>query len=162
MDRRSLSGGRPLARPHIAPSRAWVLASLLPSTEAIRKTHNVSMASPVAQYMVSMGPSGQIIGQGSVADLVASKRVVMDGSEAINPTPEKPETAVKVADELNAIDGKLVLAEEKAEGRISLSSMRLFLDDVAGPWPVLFWLAYFLGGIATHVTLTLEPWYANA
>jgi hypothetical protein len=105
-----------------------------------------------------MGPSGRILSQRPVAEAIASDSLLMDHkrtrpSDPDGSLPEKDEEVMKAAD-----DGKLVLAEEKSEGRVSFASMRVFLDDVASPWPVLFWAAYLFGGLATHVALTLEPW----
>jgi hypothetical protein len=86
------------------------------------QTHNVAMASPLAEYVVSLGPDGRIACRGSVSDalkkdkrlaaeLVKGARAIKDDEKKID--QEEPDAKAKQA------DGKLILAEEIAEGRVS-------------------------------------------
>jgi hypothetical protein len=88
----------------------------------IPQTHNVAMASPLADYVVSLGRDGRIASRGSVADALKKDKTlakeVAEGARAI-----KDDEKVIDAEELNETakpaDGKLILAEEIAEGHVS-------------------------------------------
>jgi hypothetical protein len=77
------------------------------------------MASPIADFVVSLGPDGQIFSQGSVSDIVAKDRML--GIEDQEKT-EKTEDAVDLTKrdgETEQSDGKLIVKEEIEEGHIS-------------------------------------------
>jgi hypothetical protein len=95
------------------------------------------MASPLAEYVVSLGPDGRIACRGSVSDalkkdkrlakkLVEGVRAIKDDEKKID--REEPDAPAKQA------DGKLILAEEIAEGHVSrdarncYSPLRVFRD----------------------------------
>src|SRR6266702_578140 len=80
------------------------------------------MASPLADYVVSLSKDGRIASRGSVSDalkkdktlakeLAESARAVKDDEKTID--AEEPDETAKQA------DGKLILAEEIAEGHVS-------------------------------------------
>ncbi len=80
------------------------------------------MASPLADYVVSLGKDGRIASRGSVSDalkkdktlakeLAESAHAVKDDEKTID--AEEPDETAKQA------DGKLILAEEIAEGHVS-------------------------------------------
>jgi hypothetical protein len=86
------------------------------------QTHNVAMASPLADYVVSLGLDGRIACRGSVSDalkkdkrlaakMVKGTRALEDDEKRID--PEEPDAIVKPG------DGKLIVAEEVAEGHVS-------------------------------------------
>jgi hypothetical protein len=80
------------------------------------------MASPIADYVVSIGPDGRVVSRSSVSDAVTKDKVLAaemaKGTRAIKDEEERidqeePNAAVKQA------DGKLIVAEEIAEGHVS-------------------------------------------
>lgn len=80
------------------------------------------MASPLADYVVSLGVDGRIASRGSVSDALAKDKKLakklVEGARAIKEDekridPEEPNATAKQA------DGKLILAEEVAEGHVS-------------------------------------------
>jgi ABC-type methionine transport system ATPase subunit len=88
----------------------------------IHQTHNVAMASPLADYVVSLGQDGQIASRGSVSDVLKKDktlakefaegvRTIKDNEKKID--SEEPDETAKPT------DGKLILAEEVAEGNVS-------------------------------------------
>lgn len=56
-------------------------------------------------------------------------------------------------------DGKLILAEEIVEGRVTWKSMMLFFKGLGGERPVFFLLAWSLGLILMHGGNMLAVWF---
>jgi ABC-type glutathione transport system ATPase component len=89
------------------------------------QTHNVALASTLAQFVVVLG-NGRIVSQGSVSDTLKSNRALAEKFEAdqgltetldnvTDPEPKPP----------NPSNGKLVVAEEVEQGRVSWSAREL-------------------------------------
>ena len=83
------------------------------------------MASPLADYVVSLGQDGRIASRGSVSDAIKKdktlEKALAEGTRAIKDDEKKidseqPDGTAKPA------DGKLILAEEVAEGDVSLDA----------------------------------------
>ena len=71
------------------------------------------------------------------------------------------ETAVidKVAKVDDKPDGKLILAEEIAEGRVTWKSMVLFLKGLGGDKPILFLTVWLMGMTLVHGGHVLAVWF---
>jgi hypothetical protein len=80
------------------------------------------MASPLADYVVSLGRDGRIASRGSVADALKKDKTlakeVAEGARAIK-DGEKVIDAEELNETAKPADGKLILAEEIAEGHVS-------------------------------------------
>ncbi|KAI9453050.1 P-loop containing nucleoside triphosphate hydrolase protein [Lactarius psammicola] len=82
-------------------------------------THNIAMASPLADYVVSLDKDGRIASRGSVSDALEKDKTLAkelaEGARAIK-DDEKKIDAEEPDETAKAADGKLILAEEIAEG----------------------------------------------
>lgn len=86
------------------------------------QTHNVAMASPIAEYVVSLGLDGKVASRGSVLDALAH-------DNALSKEVAEEVVAIEIADtEIDSeepgeadkkADGKLTVAEEIHEGHVS-------------------------------------------
>ena len=56
-------------------------------------------------------------------------------------------------------DGKLILAEEIVEGRITWKSLKLYLDGLGGNHPFLFAAVWISGLLATHLAISFGIWF---
>jgi len=65
----------------------------------------------------------------------------------------------KVVKEADKPDGKLILAEEIAEGRVTWRSMMLFLKGLGGNNPVFFMTAWMTGIALMHGGSMLGVWF---
>lgn len=109
-------------------------------------THHVSLVKPVASYLVNLSINGTVASQGPIEkmDIMASEEV-----EADKPIIDSEESAEglagddtdKEAAEKKKNDGKLVIAEEKASGRVSRDALFSYFRSAGGP---IFWTIYFL------------------
>ncbi|KAI9444468.1 hypothetical protein H4582DRAFT_1805817 [Lactarius indigo] len=125
-------------------------------------THNVAMASPLADYVVSLGKDGRIASRGSVSDalkkdktlakeLAEGTRAIKDDEKKID-GPEPDETA-------KPTDGKLILAEEIAEGHVSWDAVKLFTNGLGGAHPVLFWIVVAGGLLLCETLMAVQTWF---
>ena len=56
-------------------------------------------------------------------------------------------------------DGKLILAEEIIEGRITWKALKLYLNGLGGNHPYLFAAIWIPGILATHVAINFGTWF---
>lgn len=92
------------------------------------------MTNPIADFVVSLGPDGHILSQGTMSDALAKnsklreeakqEKEVADMATDDVDAPALDEVATK-KEEKN--DGKLVVEEETAEGHISWQSRQCFI-----------------------------------
>lgn len=120
------------------------------------------MASPIADFVVSMGVVGRVHSQGSmaeamskdsilIAEIAEDKVLIQDAKEEVVEDIIPPSEAAK--------QGKLIVAEEVQEGHIGWKSFKLFLQSLGGDYPLLFWLAFAGGHFAIIVVDTLQIWW---
>ncbi|KAI0775463.1 hypothetical protein BC629DRAFT_1595092 [Irpex lacteus] len=123
-------------------------------------THNVAMAGPLADFVVSLNTDGRIVSQGSVSDAITEdqklRAELVHEEEAIqldkvsdpDATPQGP-----------AEKGKLVVAEEVAIGHVSWDAFKLFLSSLGGRLPALFWIGWITGMILSQLFDVSEMWW---
>ncbi|KAL5534538.1 hypothetical protein ACEPAG_1001 [Sanghuangporus baumii] len=122
-------------------------------------THNVAMVSPIASFVVCLGTDGRIASQGTVAETMASDK-------EMQAEIEKSEEAIKKAEEASVVDGpkgeagksdgKLVVAEEIAEGHVSWKAVKLYLSNLGGP---LFWFCFLSSIFVVDLANVIQTWY---
>jgi ABC-type multidrug transport system ATPase subunit len=107
-------------------------------------THNVALAAPIADFVVSMGADGRIVSSGPPSETILKDRALAEQvaheQEAVDLDAEFDEEAdddTKAA----AKGAKLVVAEEIQQGHVTWKSVKLYLNALSG-WPILFWTTY--------------------
>jgi hypothetical protein len=125
------------------------------------QTHNVALTAPIADFVVSIGLDGIPHDVGTdIAAALESDPVLAREVDA-----EQEESAIEeqVVDAVNKeeqkSDGKLILAEEIVEGRITWRSFKLYLDGLGGDHPFLFITVWMAGLLATNVALSFGIWF---
>jgi len=122
------------------------------------------MASPLADYVVSLGMDGRVASRGSALEAVAEYKTlspelvenILDEEKKVD--QEGPDATAKQT------DGKLIVAEEIAEGHVSwdacnchlpsgftpethpVCKVKLFFNGLGGSHVSLFWIC-FIGGL---------------
>ena len=56
-------------------------------------------------------------------------------------------------------DGKLILAEEIVEGRITWKALKLYFDNLGGNHPFLFAAVWISGFLVSHGALSFGIWF---
>ncbi|KAI0800050.1 P-loop containing nucleoside triphosphate hydrolase protein [Fomes fomentarius] len=125
-------------------------------------THNVALASPIADFVVGIGSGGRIVSQGTLSTALAQdpkllqeiKEEHRELETADNPfNPQKPED-----DDVKQRTGKLVVEEEIEAGHLGWNAVVLYVGNMSKR-PLLFWLIYTLGHVFRHATSNLQTWY---
>ncbi|QRW14592.1 ABC transporter transmembrane region [Ceratobasidium sp. AG-Ba] len=124
-------------------------------------THNVAMVSEVADFVVSLGSDGRIASQGSIADalrLNSKLRAEVEKEEELEKKADETvdENTPVEEKEKKKSDGKLIVAEEIAEGRVGWSAMKMFLVAFGGAG---FWSAYAAGFILSDVATLAQTYW---
>ncbi|KAF8883972.1 hypothetical protein BD779DRAFT_1787388 [Infundibulicybe gibba] len=122
-------------------------------------THNVAMAEPIADFVVSLGLDGGITSQGSITEALAKNRKLAMELSREHHALRKTEEEVDSPPADDSKDGKLIVAEEIEEGHISWAALKLYLAGLGGNHPVLFFLTFALGLILTEFVNTIQTWY---
>ncbi|PPQ73481.1 hypothetical protein CVT26_010183 [Gymnopilus dilepis] len=124
-------------------------------------THNVALASPIADHIISVSIDGHAHEVGSdiskaLEDPLLAKEVEQELDEV--KVEEEVVDTVKKEDTVKQ-DGKLILAEEIIEGRLKWSSVMLFLKGLGGDRPFFFMFAWMLGLTLMHTGSTISLWF---
>nr|GAT46155.1 ATP-binding cassette transporter [Mycena chlorophos] len=123
-------------------------------------THNVALAAPIADFVVTFGANGRIKTQGTVAealrhDSTFAKEVVAEMEvleQVVDPEPA-PTTEAKKDD---SKDGKLILAEELQIGRVKWNAVGLYLRGLGG---FTFYSIFFSFLIISQAIQVYQTWY---
>ncbi|KAI0832850.1 multidrug resistance-associated ABC transporter [Trametes gibbosa] len=137
---------------------------LLRGRTVLLVTHNVAMASPVAEFVVSLGTDGRIASQGTLSKVLAKDKKLSEELAEEREELKKMENEVDQPAEpdeevtLPKGDGKLIVAEEIAEGHISWPALRLYLSSMGGGHSFMFWLS-FIGFLVICETMGVLQTY---
>ncbi|KAH8977506.1 hypothetical protein EDB92DRAFT_772241 [Lactarius akahatsu] len=125
-------------------------------------THNVAMATPLADYVIFLGKDGRIDRRGSISDALkkdtALAKELPEGTRVIEDN-EKRIDSEELNETVKSADGKLILAEEIAEGNVSWDAVRLFINGLGGAHPVLFWIVFAGGMLLFSTLMTVQTWF---
>ncbi|GJE96044.1 multidrug resistance-associated ABC transporter [Phanerochaete sordida] len=135
---------------------------LLKGRTVILVTHNVALTMSLAHFVVALGADGTIAKQGAPAEVFAgdpalAERVRHEQQALELDALEEHEGAAKT--DAPAKEGKLVVAEEIAVGRVSWKAIKMFLAALGGDWPVVFWTQVFIGLGVSEFFDVVEMWW---
>ncbi|KAF9243737.1 hypothetical protein BU15DRAFT_59613 [Melanogaster broomeanus] len=137
---------------------------LIKDRTVILVTHNVAMASAVAQYVVSLSSGGRIVNQGTISQAIATDKTlaaeIAKEQEILKrdeETVDNAESATEARD--NNADGKLVMAEEILEGHVSWQAFKLYLTSLGGRHPIVFWFAFLFFMVMSEIATIAQTWF---
>ncbi|KDR83043.1 hypothetical protein GALMADRAFT_866150 [Galerina marginata CBS 339.88] len=124
-------------------------------------THNIALVTPVVGFIVSLGLDGAVRTQetdiknslfhdSSLAQELELGREILEIAEQEVPSLMKKDQAV---------DGKLIMKEEIAEGHVTWKSIKLFLSGLGGNYPLIFFSLWATGFILTDWLNTFQVWF---
>ncbi|GJF00392.1 ATP-binding cassette transporter [Phanerochaete sordida] len=146
-----------------AHTSRWVVdkcfkGELMKDRTIILVTHNVSLAAPLAKFILSLNADGSNHSKGPPVDVLGKDPAFAEVAEHDSEAVELDENADK-AGEASTVDpskGKLVVAEEIALGRVGRSSYKLYLSSVGG---IFYWFQYLGAKSITTTSNVLMIWW---
>ncbi|KZV63784.1 P-loop containing nucleoside triphosphate hydrolase protein [Peniophora sp. CONT] len=133
---------------------------LIAGRTVILVTHNIALTASAAAHAISLG-NGRVLAHGSVSAVLDNDSTLTDKIKEVKEEMQKTKedlqedtAAEKVLEK--KVDGKLVLAEELAEGTITWAALKLFFDGLGGS---VFW-TLFIGGYTINAVLqSVTVWF---
>lgn len=156
--------GRPTQRPHCTSGCKYLETCKTGVYLLIfHQTHNLALATPVASFIVSIGLDGSVRTQGKDIEnaLHHDQQLAIEAKqdvEALEISNEEYTSAAKVP-KAKPADGKLVVAEEISQGRVTWRSMKLFLGALGGDYPLVFFSLWMSGFLLTDWVNTFQTWF---
>lgn len=127
------------------------------------QTHNIALTAPIADFVVSIGLDGIPHNVGSdISAALESDPILAREAEAVQEEIELEKQVVDVVNkEEQKSDGKLILAEEIVQGRITWKALKLFVHGLGGKYTSLFMTIWILGLVATHISMVFGVWFVG-
>ncbi|KAF5317788.1 hypothetical protein D9619_012656 [Psilocybe cf. subviscida] len=134
-----------------------LLGDLVKDRTIILVTHNVALVAPIADFIVSIGSNGTVKSQTQdlsvalardpklAAEVKRDEEVLEAGHEEVAPPA--------------AGQGKLILAEEVAQGHVSWKSIKLLIDGLGGTHPIRFFVIVLTTLMLNEWSITFQVWY---
>ncbi|KAJ7290142.1 P-loop containing nucleoside triphosphate hydrolase protein [Mycena rebaudengoi] len=128
---------------------------LLVGRTTLLVTHNVGLAQSIASFVVSMGPDGRVLSQGSLSDALAmNKELAREVTEETKDLAAQQEVV-----ERPQASGQLVVAEEIDIGRVSWGATRLYLSALGGRHPVFYFTVLVVCMVCTDALINAQTAY---
>jgi RNA-binding protein YhbY len=124
------------------------------------QTHNVALTSSIADYIVTVGSDGvaQEVGT-ELSDVLADPTLAKEVEVEREETKIEEEVINEIKNDGGRADGKLILAEEVAQGRVTWKALGLYIRGLGGRAPGLF-LTIFLGGLVLEQVCNMSSvWF---
>ncbi|PBK67572.1 P-loop containing nucleoside triphosphate hydrolase protein [Armillaria solidipes] len=146
----------------------WIIdkcfkGDLVKNRTVILVTHNIAMAEPIAQFVVSL-KDGRVASQGSLSSALSQDLTLAEEARRDAEALHKADEEVDVDDELiekpvKKSDGALIMTEEIQEGHVSWASLKLYLIAIGGNHATLFFGAFFGTFIVQQGLSAVQTWY---
>ncbi|KAF9476113.1 multidrug resistance-associated ABC transporter [Pholiota conissans] len=124
-------------------------------------THNVALAGPIADFVVSIGIDGRIKSQGTQISVALSR-----DSKLAREAEHDKEIAIIEGEVLDdnapakkAGNGKLMIAEEIVQGHVTWRSFKLLFSSLGGDHPIMFFSVIVAGLLLNEWTYTFQVWF---
>ncbi|KAF5375060.1 hypothetical protein D9758_000106 [Tetrapyrgos nigripes] len=129
-------------------------------------THNVALAGPIADFVVSVGSDGRVVGRKSVKEAIVQDKALQleakkdeemlaRANEDIDAESRLPGTAKSNDSET----GKLVIAEEKESGHVSWSAIFMYFNALAGNHRIFFNGCFVVTMMISNLAINTQTYY---
>ncbi|KAJ7323675.1 hypothetical protein DFH08DRAFT_917047 [Mycena albidolilacea] len=135
---------------------------LIRNRTVILVTHNLALTSKLADFVVSVGLDGRVHTHSSVSNALVNDELLAteaNKGQAILDSAENEVDSMPPSDEAKKAGGKLIIAEEIAIGRVSLSAIIMFLSAHATGYATLFFAGLITVNLVDNVVVALRAWY---
>jgi len=114
---------------------------------------------PVAQHVMSIDQDGTVRSHGAEhfsTTLANDQTQTSEVEHALMTVVEEVKPAIKKG---SPTDGKLVIAEEIAKGRVTWKSMKLYFSGLGGDYPLMFFSIWISVTFFTDWVNTFQVWF---
>ncbi|KAL0959258.1 hypothetical protein HGRIS_014529 [Hohenbuehelia grisea] len=145
----------------------WILdkcfsGDLIRGRTVILVTHNVAMASSIAEFVVSVNVDGTVVPSGSLLEAISKDKALAEEVKQDKELLEKAEDRIDTTPEElvhNLPDGKLIVEEEIQEGHVGWPAFGMLLAALGGSHSLLFFTTYTGGRALSHVVYAGHTWF---
>jgi len=124
------------------------------------QTHNMALASTVADFIVSLGIDGSVCAQEADAKGLVDNNPNLANEALFNSGARDIGTEeIPLPDPDTKLDGKLISKEEIAEGHVTWKSLKLFLSGLGGNQPLMFFFLWMTSILITDTMNTFQVWF---
>lgn len=124
------------------------------------QTHNIALTAPIADHIVTIGSDGVAHAVGhDISAVLADPTLAREVKQEQDEAEIEKEVIDTVKKEGEQPDGKLILAEEIVQGRVTRKSLMLFLKGLGGDKPIFFLAAWTLGLALMHGGNMVALWF---
>ncbi|PCH35560.1 multidrug resistance-associated ABC transporter [Wolfiporia cocos MD-104 SS10] len=137
---------------------------LIRGRTVIMVTHNVAMVSPIAQLVVSLGTDGRVLSQGTLCNALecSAELAAEAAAEELAASSDSGDTSHLNGDATIAkrnSNGKLILAEEIAEGHVGWPALKMYFAGLGGRYPLLFWTTCLTAILLCYSLGDFQVWF---
>ncbi|KAK7041947.1 hypothetical protein VNI00_008929 [Paramarasmius palmivorus] len=126
-------------------------------------THNLALTAPLADYIVSVDLDGRLTGEensGSKSAYVQEQiRKDEEHLEKLEKLESEDAPVDPTADEKTQKTGKLIMEEEKEDGRVRWSTVALYFKSLGGKYPIIYYLSFFVPMALSNLSIGMQSWY---
>lgn len=125
------------------------------------QTHNIALVTPLTGFIITIDQNGRVTGRkqdykGTLGLDAESATKAESDIEVLSLVGAK---VPGMAHKPPSADGKLVVAEEIEEGRVTWKSLKLFLSALGGNHPLFFFSLWILGLLLTEWSNSFQTWF---
>ncbi|KAF7364759.1 ATP-binding cassette transporter abc4 [Mycena venus] len=126
-------------------------------------THNVSLTGSIAQFVVSVGLDGRVRRQDSISEALTKDTMLVEEMRKDNEILRIAEKAMDApspaAPKKTQGNGKLIVAEEVAIGRVSWRALNLYFRGLGGNHTLFFFALFIIGLILAQLSDASRTWF---
>ncbi|KAF8963040.1 hypothetical protein BDZ97DRAFT_1758980 [Flammula alnicola] len=145
---------------------AWIVdkcfrGDLVKGRTILLVTHNLALATPVAKFIISIGQDGSVQTEGTAIEEAVEDdpKLAAEAEHDREALEIGNEEVPSLAHKETPVDGKLIVAEEIAEGHVTWKSLKLFLTALGGDYPLIFFSVWMTGFLLTDWVNTFQVWF---
>ena len=145
-----------------------ISVTLFPRQLTLRsQTHNVALASPIANFIVSVSADGVATGRGQDLSSILESNLELQAEfrkeqQAISEDAligSQADLIDKLSEKDKQKAGKLILAEEVQTGSVSWKSFKILIQAMGGNHPVFFVVAWTGVSVLEFAMHSLRTWF---
>lgn len=148
---------------------AWIVnkcfkGDLVEGRTILLVTHNIALASPVADFIVSVSADGVATSRGNdIKAVLASEPSLKEEFKHDQEALKSEETIIDApatdGDKAKKAQGKLILAEEVKHGNIGWKALSMFFNALGGDHVVAFFTLWIFGSVFEYSMHSFNLWF---